>query len=484
MKILVLIPPNRLVKNIVRDLVYGCWCGGKRIGGTQMPPLNLLYTATILKNEGHKVEFIDAGIDYQRYKEIESRAKDIDAIITLLSTNSFKNDLETLNILKQINPDVINIVFGSHPTFMPKYCLEDESVDIIIRREPEFIIKDLINALEKNKNWKEVKGIGYRERGDIILNEYYPFIENLDELPIPDRSFLPKDKDYFNPIVKRMPYTTMQTSRGCPARCNFCTVPSFYGKQIRYRSADKVIDEIIMLKEMGYREIFFRDETFTVYKERNKKICQYLIDNKIGISWICNARVNTVDKEMIKTMKRAGCHMIKFGVESGNQNILNNIKKDITLGQTQKAFKICKEAGVDTHAHIMLGCPGETIQTIKNTIQFVKKIDPTTASFGIHTPYPGTELFEKVVNLHPEIKDGSEAGMEKLHIKGFFNENFTGLEKDKLEQYVKKAYRAFYFRPNYILKRIARIKDLNELMRWIFAGLNIFSFGVDKTKGQ
>lgn len=478
MNVLILSPGHKKNKNVVRDLMYGCWCSGRRIGGTQMPPLNLLYVATVLKECNHNVKFIDAGLDYAAYNEFKKQIKDFGVVIILSSTNSFKADVEFLNEIKRLNPDIKTLLFGSHPTFMPEYCLKEDCVDIIIRREPEFIIRDVINALDKKENWKHIKGIGYKEGSEMVLNEFYDFIENLDGLPIPDRSFLPFGLDYFNPVVKRMPYTTMQTSRGCPARCNFCTVPTFFGQSIRYRSARKVVEEMRLLRSLGYREIFIRDETFSAYKERNKEICNCLIEDGVDVTWICNARVNLIDEEDIILMKRAGCHMIKFGVESGNQGILNNIKKGTTLEQTRKAFDLCRRLKMDTHAHIMLGCPGETVETIRQTIRFVKEIDPTTVSFGIHTPYPGTELFEAVALKHPEIKDGSLAAMEKLHITGFFNESFTDLTKEELERWVKKAYRDFYFRPSYILKRLSSLNSFDELMRLVVAGSNIFNFGL------
>ncbi|MBL7196588.1 MAG: radical SAM protein [Candidatus Omnitrophica bacterium] len=479
MKVLILSPGNKRIKNVVRDLVYGCWCAGRRIGGTQMPPLNLLYVATILKDSGHNIKFVDAGVDYASYEDAKKRMADFEAVIILSSTNSFKMDLETLIEIKNLNPSIKTIVFGSHSTFMPQSCLREKCIDIIIRREPEFIVRDVINALDRKENWREVYGIGYKQNGNAMLNEFYPFL-NMNELPIPDRNLLPRNIDYFNPLVKRMPYTTMQTSRGCPGECNFCTVPYFYGRQVRYRIANNVIDEVTTLQGLGYKEIFFRDETFSAFKKRNKEICEKLIKNNNDVTWICNARIDLISEEDIALMKKSGCHMIKFGVESGNQQILDNIKKSITVEQTRTIFQISHKLGMNTHAHVMLGCPGETKETIQETLRFVKEIDPTTASFGIHTPYPGTELFNKVAIVHPEIKDGVEASMEKLHIKGFFNEIFTELSKEELEKCVRKAYRTFYFRLGYLLKRLFSINSFNELIRWSIAALNIFSFGVNK----
>ncbi|MFC1829461.1 B12-binding domain-containing radical SAM protein, partial [Thermodesulfobacteriota bacterium] len=419
-RILILNPGDRKIKNAVRDFMYGCWCKGRRIGGMQMPPLNHLYITTTLKESGIDTEFVDAAIDYDSFERVIQNLDDFAGVIILSSTNSFKNDIKTLKKLKSHNQELLTILFGSHPTFMPEYCIKEDVVDILIFREPEFIIRDVVKKIVTNQDWRGVKGIGFRDNGKLRINEAYPFI-NLDELPIPDRSLLPKGIDYFNPVVKKMPYATMQTSRGCPAQCNFCTVPTFFGRKARFRSVENVMKEIRHIKTLGYREIFFRDETFTAYKKRNIKICESIIDEKIDLSWIANGRVDMIDLEQLTIMKQAGCHLVKFGVESGSQVILNKLHKGITIEQTQEAFRMCKEMGVDTHAHIMIGSPGETKETLEQTIKFIVKLNPSTGSFGICTPYPGTELFDNVASCHPDIKDGSDADMSKLHIQGFFN---------------------------------------------------------------
>ncbi|MBW3021594.1 B12-binding domain-containing radical SAM protein [Candidatus Woesearchaeota archaeon] len=478
MKVLILNPASKFTKNVVRDLIYGCWCKGKRIAGAQAPPLNLLYVASVLKHSGHEVRLLDAPGEQRSVDYVRKLARGFEVVVISTSTMSYNEDAEILADLKKDNPRLKTIVFGSHPTFMPNYCLSKNSVDIIIRREPEFIIRDVVNNLSTEK-WMNVKGIGYRKNGRIVLNELYPFIDNLDELPIPDRTLLPKKIDYFNPIVKRTPFTTAMTSRGCPARCTFCNVPDFYGN-VRYRTAKSVIDEIKQCVRLGYKEIWFRDETFTFYKDRNKKICKWLIDNKVDLTWICNARVGTMNKQDMALFKRAGCHMIKYGVESGVQKILDNVHKGIKVDMTQKNFKWANEVGIDTHAHVMLGMPGETKQTIKKTIQFVKDIKPTTATFGICTPYAGTRLFKFVARKDPGLKDGSQIDLRGLHTSGYYNRYYTSLHPKELEKSVKVAYRKFYFRPSYILNWLTKIKSGDELKRVILAGTNVFSFGMGK----
>jgi radical SAM superfamily enzyme YgiQ (UPF0313 family) len=481
MKVLVVNPPTKYTKNVIRDLIYGCWCKGRRIGGAKVPPLNLLYIAAVLTEDDHRVRFLDALAERRSASDVIKEAETQDLLVISTSTMSFREDTELLDAVKKRNPSIRTLIFGSHPTFQPHSCLEDRNIDIIVRGEPEFVIRDTVRALEKGTSLGDIKGIGFRDGDSPILTGSNPPISNLDELPIPDRALLPRDVDYFNPLAKRVPYTTLMTSRGCSGNCNFCTVPPFYGNKVRYRSAESVLQELETLEGLGYREVWFRDETFTLLKKRNQKIFEGMKKRDLGLTWICNSRVDTIDREAMALMKAAGCHTIKFGVESGVQEILDNLQKGITIEQTERVFRWAHEVGMDTHAHVMLGSPGETRETIEKTIEFVKKIDPTTATFGICTPYAGTELFKNVLGEHPEIEDGSRIHFGGLHTESFFNEYFTDLEKGELEHYVRIAYRRFYLRPQYLLKWLKRIRDIEEFRRVSLAGANVIGFLMERS---
>jgi len=237
-----------------------------------------------------------------------------------------------------------------------------------------------------------------------------------------------------------------------------------------------VVKEMEEIKDLGYKEVFFRDETFTANKIRLIKICKLILERKLEISWICNARIGNLDKKIMKLMEKAGCHYIKFGVESGVQKILDNIKKDIDAKMTRKTFKWANEIGMGTHAHLMFGCIGETKESIEKTIQFIKEINPTTITANIFTPFPGSEVFEMVKKVSPEIGDGTNCDLSKIHTTGFFNEVFSDVNGKELEESIKRIYREFYFRPSYILRRLSSIDSLNEFRRSLLAGLDIVSF--------
>lgn len=477
MRVIVMNPPSKK-PGAIRDLVYGCWCKGRRIGGAKAPPLALLSIATILKEEGHIVKLLDAPAERKSLEGVKNMIRDFDVAITSTSENSFDEDSGAFLEFKKENESLITIVFGSDPTFMPDYVLELNSFDIVVRGEPEFIIRDIVNEFEnEDDSWKKVRGIGYRDNGKIHLNDRYPLIENLDVLPIPDRKMLPKNVDYFNPLIKRLPYTTMITSRGCSGTCNFCVSPAFYGKKIRSMSVERVIQELEIIESMGYKEVFFRDETFDFYKKRTVEICSEIIKRNINLTWICNSRVGKTDKDTMALMKKAGCHYIKLGVESGVQEVLNNIKKGITTAQTRNTFKIAHEVGLDTHAHIMLGCPGDSSRTINQTIEFVKEIDPSSATFGIFFPCVGTEIYKQLKRDHQELDD-----VEKLSSacwSGYFNYIFTGMSRDNLEKTMRYAYLKFYIRPSFILMWLKKIKSIEDIKRISIAAGNVFLFGAN-----
>jgi anaerobic magnesium-protoporphyrin IX monomethyl ester cyclase len=481
--VLILLPGDGInKKNVIRDLIYGCWCNGRRIGGMQMPPVNHLLVATILKEAGHKIHFVDAQIDFESYQKLELEGfSDLDFVLILSSSNSYKEDLKTAQHIKRENPEIKTLFFGSHPTFQPEACLKESAIDFVVIREPEMTIRNLVNRVVAGQGLEDLAGCGFKKQGKTFINSFDGHFD-LNELPIPDWTMLPQNADYFNPVVKRMPFATMQTSRGCPAKCVYCTSPFFYGNDIRIKTAENVLNEIRYLVGLGFKEIFFRDETFTAYKQRNLEICKAIIAEKIDVTWIANGRVDMIDHESATMMKKAGCHMLKFGVETGDDQMLLNLKKGATVAQAQEAFQICHDVGLDTHAHIIFGGPGETLESIKNTMKFVKKIDPSTASFGILTPYPGTEHFRLVQEKFPEILNGTEADMETLHTMAYYSQALTDLDPGELQKSIGRAYRTFYFRPSYIFKWFKKVDSVDEFLRLMVAGSNIFQFGLTNQK--
>lgn len=482
MHVLVLNPCSSLTRNVIRDVMYGCWCNGKRIGGATVPPFALVTVATILRPLCD-VSFVDAQAEQLDLDALTARVPEVDLIISSTSTMSFTEDASILLELKRrYGPDTKTAVFGSHPTFLPRHSLSHEGVDIGIRGEPEVIVQELVRGLMAGDgSWKKVLGTQHRGAdGAPVLNPDHPFLDDLDTIPFPDVTLLP-EVVYYNPLVERLPYMTTTTSKGCPAKCTFCTAPYFDGMRVRFQSAEYMVNEVKYFVEHGIREVYFRDDTFFIHKKRDKEFCRRLLAEGLDIKWIGNARVAQIDQEMMEVAREAGCHVIKIGVESGSQHVLDRIRKGYQVEQAYDVFRWAKEAGIDTHAHVMIGNPGDTVDTIKRTIDFVLELAPTTATFGICTPYPGTPLYDEVRQHHPEIGDsehGATTDFSRLHKAGEYNHLYCDAPREFLETAVQDAYRRFYLRPRFWWRTASRVRSSADLKRFALAGTRVVDYAL------
>jgi len=335
-----------------------------------------------------------------------------------------------------------------------------------VRGEGEQTMLEVAKVLEGNSlnSLKKVPGITYREEAKIRSNPSGSPILELDALPFPAFHLLPMGKYRLHPPFGRgSPVMPIITSRGCPYRCIFCS-KSVFGKKYRANCPDYVINEVRLLNEkFGVKEIKFYDDVFTFDKKRVVSICTQLKEMGVDIPWTCETRVNLVDEELLGIMKDSGCYMIAYGVESGNQGILNSLKKDITLEQAIRAFELTKEAGIETVAYFMIGAPWETPDAIKDTIEFAKKLDPDFVQFSTTTPYPGTELYECFAG------DGVSSGeWDKYVYADLKSSDYPAFEtkilsREELKEWSKKAYASFYLRWSYFLKRVKKMTSLEEL---------------------
>ncbi|MFU2207875.1 B12-binding domain-containing radical SAM protein [Solidesulfovibrio sp. C21] len=481
MNVALIVPYTEKTGNVARDLVYGCWCKGGRIGGASFPPLPLLHCAGVLRQAGHRTVLVDAQAEGLSLAEVKQRIRDCELAVILTSTTTLNDDSAYFRELKAANPKLVTLAYGGHVTAEPESTLTDSRrrgcFDILARREAEWIIRDVATALEKGDgSWTKVNGIAYLEQdGRCIVRPDYPLSENLDDLPIADRTQL-KPERYFNPIISRTPFTTMQTSRGCPGRCIFCASPYFYGRVERTMSADRVLEEIEYCTSLGYKEIFFRDENFTTIPERVAAICEGILARHLDVTWICSTRVTHVQREMMRLMRRAGCTMLRMGVESGNDEVLKRIGKGSSVEVIRQAFAWAQEVGLRTHAHMMIGLPGDTTETLDRTIAFINEIAPTLVTYGILTAYPGTPLFDSLRRKIPEIKDGTDIDLTQLHTQPLFNQAFCSLSNERLQWYVRHAYRSFYLRPRYLLDRLLEIRNPSQFNRYARAGLKVLRF--------
>ena len=363
------------------------------------PPLGILYLGTIAKRiKGIEVELIDTTFD-KDYSAIRRKIQlsKPDVLGVSILTKFAAAGFEMAKIAKEIYPDVFVIMGGAHATILPLETIENEHVDAVCLGEGEATFVELLDNLN---NLENVKGIYYKKDGEIKMNPPRPPIEDLDTIPFPERSLLPTFKNYISSSSRKgRGATTIIASRGCPFNCSFCqpTLREIFGKKVRFRSAKNVVDEMeYLMQSYNIAECRFEDDTFTAKYNWVRSICEEILRRGITMSWIPNARADTVTREMLMWMKKAGCREIDFGVESGSEFIRNSVLgKGISTKTIKEAFQLCHDVGIQTKAFIMLGSPGENKQTLQQTLNLVGEIKPQNLSVSRANPVPGTILWDK-----------------------------------------------------------------------------------------
>ncbi len=353
----------------------------------QVPLMGIYYIASVLIENGYEVEIINLYEEKDKsYIEKILREKDPDVIgFSVLNANRW-GAIEIAEIAKGINPDVKIIFGGPGATFLYEHLLNHfDFIDYIVIGEGEYTVLELLKTLgSNNKDVSQVKGIAYRDGKSIIRTNDRPFISDLDSLPIPAK--------YFK-------YMHVSSSRGCPWNCIFCGSPKFWKRKLRFRSPKNFVDEIELLYKKGARFFYFSDDNLTIDKKRIIEICKQIIERELDISWNAISRVNYVDEEILYWMRMAGCIQISYGVESGSEIIRKILNKPLKWEDIKRAFYLTKRYGILPRAYFIYGSPGESWDTINETIRLINEIKPLSCLFYILDIFPGTELYER-------IKDG------------------------------------------------------------------------------
>ena len=418
------------------------------------PPLNLLTVAGGLLDEGYQCKIIDLNVipPKKMYDELEKGIQDFkpDVIGITFTSALYSQCMRTISIVKKIAPDALIIAGGAHASSDATSTLRDTQIDIAVMGEGDFTVQEILS----NKPLKDILGIAYKEEGRIVINPPRPFLQELDTLPYPAYQLIDIQK-YKVPhtLCRKNPVACIETSRGCVWGCVYCN-KSVFGRNFRIKSAERTVKEIKQLIGFGFNEFHINDDMFTTQIDRAKKICQSIIDEGLKIHWNCanGIRVDRVDDELFPLMKAAGCYRVSFGVESGNQEILNNINKSQTLDQIRKAFKLAKKAGIETNGFFMFGLPGEKEELLKQTIKFAKELQPDIAKFDIMVPLPSTPIYKEWEGKYIITKKWEDYGFHK----GKQVYNHPNLSWETLKKYYSKAYRSFYLNPRYMTKRIIR----------------------------
>lgn len=455
--------------------------GGVEGQGGKNTPLNLAYLASYLREnkQNIQVNIIDAeGLDMtfeQLYLEVDKFSPHIVGITC--PTAAYYNIQKICKDLKEKDNAVKIVLGGSHPTALPKETIKETGCDAVVIGEGEITFFDMLNVWEKGQKLEKVKGIAYRDEdgGEISITPARELIKDLDIVPFPAKDLLPIHK-YFLPPTKRIRSeraTNMVTSRGCPYNCHYCMAQTMWTRRTRLRSVRNVLEEIkVNIEQYKLDEFSFHDEVFTLKKDRAAAICKGILEAGWDMSWVCMARAESVDLELLKLMKQAGCGKICFGFESGSARMLKLMNKTMKPDDAIAAAALCKKAGIDVVGNFILGYPGEDVQSIKETIAFAKKVDCNTAAFFIAIPYPGTPLWFEAKEkgyLKDPVNWREFAPVSNLESPMVI----PGLPPSELEKWKRKAYYKFYLRPLYILKQIKKIRSTADIID-IIRGLKIF----------
>jgi len=475
MKIVLVQPPLTLEER------YGI----KSKSGGESIPLGLVYLAAAVRAAGHQVSIIDAEIlDLNTASTTEKILAADPAVVGFTAvTISIDNAAAVAREIKNIKPGIITLIGGHHLSTAPEETLKlYPQFDLGIIGEGENTLVELLAALAQNglekSQLRQVNGLIFKSDAsdDFVITAPRARIIDLDTLPQPAFDLLPDLVKYSPPVhtVKKFPASTLVTSRGCPGQCTFCT-RSVYGNILSSHSAEYMMELVLLLyHNYGIREIQFRDDNFTVFKPRLYKFCELLKAKKLDLVWTALARVDMVEPEMFKAMKEAGCWQVWYGVESGNENILKLIKKNTTKEQIKNAINWTKKAGIDVGAFFIMGHPGETKETLQETIDFALTLKIDEFHCTLMTPLPGSEISGTYSQYGTFDKDWKKMNEWEPVFVPF------GLTKEELIRYNRLFFRKFYFRPRIILNYLKRLRSPKHvkiyflgflaLCEWILSG--------------
>jgi len=441
--------------------------------GTLYYPIWLSYATGLLESKGYKVRLVDVPAGGWNIEDVlkDLRKFNPDMVVVETSFTSLNNDL---SVCKRIKDEIeVPIVIVGPPTsqFVEKML---DYADIVARYEYDFTLAELAERVDNGRDFQDVLGVSFKQNGRIFHNPDRPFStsEQLDELPFVSEVYKRhlNGYDYFL-NYSLYPMVQIFTGRGCPYKCTFCSWPqTFMGRKYRVRSIENILDELEWIEEnLKVKEVFFEDDTFTISKKRVLKFCRGYRERGLEISWSCNARVDTLDLETMKEMKKANCRFLIVGFESADDNILKNIKKGFTVEKAREFAKNTKKAGLLLHADFIIGLPGESKETIEKTRRFINEIKPEQLQISVSTPFPGTELYKWYKeNGYLITEDPNEYLDEQGHQRSIVS--FPRLSNEEIVKEVDRILREYYLSTSYVpvaIRQILRRNCLDEIKRFL-----------------
>ncbi|MEN6458360.1 MAG: radical SAM protein [Thermoguttaceae bacterium] len=430
---------------------------------TPWPPISLATLAAIAKKHG-PVCLVDGNVEKLTLEDVirDVREQAADLIVVNTGFPSIDGDMRVAKAIKEAVPQAKVAAFGVYFTMLEREGFENYPfLDFAMLGEPEDTLDELLAAMATAKtDYSEIRGLAWRSAGAVTINAPRPLIEDLDRLPIPDRSLLKNDR-YRLPHNNRT-FTLIPSGRGCPYPCVYCIVNAYYGRKARKRSVDGIIREVQeCVDKYGIEEFLFWEEVFTLDRDYVLDVCHAIEAAGLKIRWAATTRVTSVEEELLRAMKRAGCYLLGLGCESGSQTILDNAKKRQTLDDTRRAVACCKKVGIETMGHFIFGLPGETRQTAEETMRFMLSLGLDYMQCYCAVPYPKTELGD-LARANGWIRADR---WSQYDFGGDSIMNTDQLTCEEVTRFRQKAFRRFYLRPTYVIRQMFRHFSIAQWLR-------------------
>lgn len=433
----------------------GAWYLGKRL-----PPIGLMYVAAALEKAGFKVQMLDNYLMKKSIIEVKKLVSDLKPQIVGITCGSatYSRCVETARAIKEVLPNCRIVVGGWHASYVPDSLLANQEIDYVVMGEGERAMTQLVTCITNGNEpvAMTIPGVACRRQDKNIINPP-KFIENMDEIPYPARHLLQLELyDRTIEYLNAKPADVMSISRGCVFNCGFCETKKLWGNIYRAFSPQRVIGEIKDLRsKYDTKGIYFINDNFTLRKKETIELCNQMVKEKLDLEWVCDTRVDIVSQEVLESMSKAGCKTIFFGVESGSQQILRQIGRNVTLEQIENAFKLCHKNGIQTACSFMLGMPGETLKDMETSLKFAKKIDPDFCQFNIFIANPDSKMYQEVLDSknYTQLDDF------------LFSVKTEEYDFNSLMSIQRRFFREFHRSPKQIMKRIRREGAVNFAKR-------------------
>jgi len=423
-------------------------------------PVSLATTAAVLREADFETRIADgsvSGMDRAGLSELIASWRP-GLVVINTATPSIDSDIAVASLVKAAMPEARTLAMGIHPSALPDECFDiDANLDMVVRGEPEYTVRDAAVALRDREPLEGIAGLSYRaDDGKVHRNRKRPFIRSLDKLPFPAW-------DLIDTGLYRLPFSgerflLVATARGCPYACTFCANKVYYGAKLRQRSPGRIVDEMEMAVERhGINNFLIWSESFTTDQDYAVETAEEIIRRGLKVKWVCNSRVDTVSPKLLRTIKEAGCWMIGFGIESGSQEVLDSVRKGTTIAQAVRSVRMAHDVGLEVTGHCILGFPGETEQTMRQTIDFAKYLKLEYVQFYCAVAFPGSGLF----------KSCRENGWLDESDWKYFEQNFSVITTPQLDgsQVMaarERAYREFYFQPHVVLNTVSKVRSRRD----------------------